>query len=126
MDEEKQPLNKPKILVAEDETVLAMEIADALLEHGYAVVGPVSQVEEVAQIARSGSEIDWAVLDVNLRGQFVFAAAELLVARGVPILFATGYEDTLLFPHTLRHHPRLDKPYTLAELLGFAPKGTRR
>jgi CheY-like chemotaxis protein len=124
MDEEKQPLNKPKILVAEDETVLAMEIVDALVEHGYAVIGPVSKAEEVTELACSSAEIDWAILDVNLRGQLVFAAAEHLIARGVPILFATGYEDTLLFPHELRGHPRLEKPYTLVELLAFAPKGT--
>jgi DNA-binding response OmpR family regulator len=113
-----------RVLVAEDETPLAMEIAEVLAEQGCVVVGPVSKLEEAVAASRS-EPLDWAILDVNLRGGHVFPAAEALLQRGISFLFATGYEDLHLFPAHMREVPRLEKPYGMGELIARARRMRR-
>jgi CheY-like chemotaxis protein len=113
-----------RVLVAEDETPLAMEIVEVLKELGCVVVGPVSKLEDAMAAARS-EPLDWAILDVNLRGRYVFPAAELLLERGIAFLFATGYEDLHLFPAHLRRIPRLEKPYGMSDLIDQALDAVR-
>ena len=108
-----------RVLVAEDETPLAMEIVEVLAEQGCAIVGPVAKLEDAVAAAQSEA-LDWAVLDVNLRGGYVFPAAEALLRRGIAFLFATGYEDLRLFPSHMREVPRLEKPYGMGELIARA------
>jgi CheY-like chemotaxis protein len=113
-----------RVLVAEDETPLAMEIVEVLREKGCIVVGPVAKLEDALAAARSET-LDWAILDVNLRGRYVFPAAEVLLQRGISFLFATGYEDLHLFPAHLRRIPRLEKPYGMSDLIDQAHSATR-
>jgi DNA-binding response OmpR family regulator len=108
-----------RVLVAEDETPLAMEIVEVLNEQGCIIVGPVARLDEAMAAARE-EPLDWAILDVNLRGGYVFPAAELLLRRGISFLFATGYEDLRLFPVHLREVPRLEKPYGMNDLISRA------
>ncbi len=81
----------PRVLVVEDKALLALEIEAELGALGCEVVGPARTLDEAMRLAASGPEPDAAVLDVNLGGELVFPVADLLAARGVPVLFATGY-----------------------------------
>ncbi len=81
-----------RILVVEDEMMVSMLIEDMLADLGCTVVGPASRLDEALALART-SEIDCAVLDVNLGGQPIFPVADVLRERGCPFAFATGYGD---------------------------------
>ena len=79
-----------RILLVEDEILVAMMMRDILSDLGYAVVGPFSRLSE-AMIAAVHDEIDAGVVDINLGGEFVYPVADVLVARGIPFVFITGY-----------------------------------
>jgi DNA-binding NtrC family response regulator len=99
-----------RVLVAEDEGLVALEIAHTLERLGCRVVGPVPRVKDVIRLAREGG-FDAAVLDVNLRGEYVFAALPELMERSIPVVLATGYSDLSLVPNEFRALPRLPKPF---------------
>jgi CheY-like chemotaxis protein len=103
-----------RILVVEDEMLIALLLEEALQSLGCIVVGPVSKLDAALRLA-TGEELDAAVLDVNIRGGQVFAAAEKLVDRGIPFVLASGYSDWIL-PEAMQGKPRLTKPFTLREL----------
>ena len=79
-----------KVMIVEDELLVAMLLEEALVEHGCEIVGPFSTVETALQAARD-VVAHVAVLDVNLRGKRVYPVAELLEARGIPFLLMSGY-----------------------------------
>ena len=98
-----------KILVVEDNVLLA-EVTKGLLEEtGCKVVGPVGRLDEGLERAR-GDVLDGAILDINLHGELSFAIAQVLADRGVPFLFVTGHQDRNMVPAPLRSALRLDKP----------------
>jgi CheY-like chemotaxis protein len=97
-----------RILVVEDEYLLAEALADALTALGAQVVGPVAGLAEALDLAADAA-IDGAVLDINLRGEMVFPLADALAARGVPYLFATGYGHETI-PQRYQDVPTLSKP----------------
>lgn len=103
-------LSALRILVVEDELLIALALEDILLSFDCQVVGPVSQVDEALALARSES-FDGALLDVNVRGKLVYPVAEELMARGVPIVFCSGYSDTSIMPPKFRALPQIAKPY---------------
>jgi DNA-binding response OmpR family regulator len=105
-----------RVLVVEDEFLLACSLEEDLLSFGFAVVGPFSGVAQAAQVA-STEALDLAVLDINLRGEMVYPLAERLMERGIPVLFLTGYGLGVL-PFKFRTAPVLAKPYELAALEG--------
>ena len=108
-----------KVLVVEDEMMVSMLIEDMLADLGCTVVGPASRIEEAFDLARS-SEIDCAVLDVNLGGQPIFPLADVLREKGAPFAFATGYGDAGL-RDVDKGTPVLQKPFresALARVLG--------
>ncbi|KAA2214323.1 HWE histidine kinase domain-containing protein [Teichococcus oryzae] len=80
-----------RILLAEDEPLVAMELEAQLRGMGFTVTGPAATLQQAMDLAASDGELLAAVLDVNLAGQAVFPVADLLVRRGVPVVFATGY-----------------------------------
>src|SRR4051812_2698486 len=93
------------VLVVEDDYVLAMDMHLTFQDVGAVVIGPVGTVRDALRLA-DNEDIDAAVLDINLHGEFVFAVAERLQDRGVPFVFTTGYEGDMLpdrFAHTTRH-----------------------
>lgn len=98
-----------RILIVEDEYLLADDLHDALRAAGAEVLGPVPSVAAALSLIAAEKVIDAAVLDVNLRGEMVFAAADALVARGVPFTFATGYDHWAL-PERFADAPRVEKP----------------
>lgn len=85
-----------RVLVVEDEYMLADELRTELADADAMVVGPVGTLAEAVQLVRSDAEIDGAILDINLRGEMVFPVADLLAARGVRFLFATGYDGSII------------------------------
>jgi CheY-like chemotaxis protein len=103
-----------RILVVEDEAIVAAMLEDILLSLGVRVIGPCATLAE--GLAAAGSaELDGAVLDVNLRGERVDPLAQALRERGVPIVFATGYGQSL--KEQAGMFPVVDKPYTEAQLI---------
>jgi PAS domain S-box-containing protein len=83
--------NRPRVLLVEDEALVAMMIQETLTEFGFHVLGPVSTASEALAAARERS-IDAAVLDINLGDGLVYTVAEILAERGVPFVFVTGYD----------------------------------
>jgi CheY-like chemotaxis protein len=104
-----------RILVVEDEMMIAMLVEDMLLELGCSVVGPVHALAEALELARSEAGLDAALLDVNLAGQPVFPVADALREKGVPAIFSTGYGDAGLRDID-RGAPVLQKPFRAGDL----------
>ncbi len=82
---------RPRVLLVEDEALVAMMIQDTLTEFGFQVIGPVGTASEALSAARD-SQFDAAVLDINLGDGMVYSVAEILSKRGVPFVFVTGYD----------------------------------
>jgi PAS domain S-box-containing protein len=79
-----------RMLIAEDEALVAIMMEDLAIELGWSVVGPFSRAADALAAAKT-DEIHAAILDVNLGGESVYPIADALMARGVPFVFATGY-----------------------------------
>jgi CheY-like chemotaxis protein len=99
-----------RVLIAEDNLFAAMELEKALLDLGCEPVGPVAQLDQAMRLAKQ-EKLDGALLDVDLRGELVFAVAEELERRRVPVIFASGYDGDDMFPAPFVQHPRLRKPF---------------
>jgi CheY-like chemotaxis protein len=109
-----------RVLVVEDEPLVAMDIAAVLRRAGAAVLGPAHRLD--AALALAAEEVlDGALLDINLAGANVFPLADALAARGVPFMFLTGYEPEIL-PQAHRDRPLYRKPYTSARLVKAVAK----
>jgi CheY-like chemotaxis protein len=89
------PLSGRRVLVVEDEMIVAWLLQDMLADLGCAVVGPAARVAQALAMI-DAEAIDAAVLDVNLNGQKSYPVADALAARGVPFVFSTGYETESL------------------------------
>jgi CheY-like chemotaxis protein len=101
-----------RVLVVEDETLVAMLLEDMIADLGAVLVGSASRVTRALEIINGGqSEIDLAVLDVNLGGEDAFPIAAALAKRGIPFAFSTGYGSAGL-PDEWRNRPTLQKPFT--------------
>lgn len=86
-------LNERRILVVEDEYMIAKDVGRDLENAGAIVVGPVPSVAMALNLIAQETELHAGVLDVNLNGEQSYAVAEALEARGIPYLFATGYSS---------------------------------
>jgi DNA-binding response OmpR family regulator len=103
-----------RVLVVEDEALVAMLVEDALLDAGFGVIGPAATVEEA--LALLGRETpDAVVLDLNLAGETSTPVADALAARGIPYVIATGYGASGL-PAGHQNAMVLAKPYDPSEL----------
>jgi PAS domain S-box-containing protein len=84
-----------RILVVEDEALIAIEMKETLTALGFAVVGPVSTIPQ-AMAALRDAALDGAILDLNLGGQLTYPVADRLAALRIPFIFVTGYRsDTI-------------------------------
>jgi CheY-like chemotaxis protein len=103
-----------RVLVVEDETLVAMMLEEMLQELNCSVLGPAGDLAEAMGFAEKG-EFDLALLDVSLRRTPSFPVAEILQKRGIPFAFMTGYgvQD---FPPAYQQLPRLSKPFDLPDL----------
>lgn len=107
-------LSGMRILVVEDEMLVSMLLEDMLADFGCSVVGPAPTVAEAMPLAADAG-IDAAVLDLNLAGDPIYPVADILKARGVPFVFASGYGEAGL-NEAHRGAPMLRKPYRQADL----------
>jgi DNA-binding NtrC family response regulator len=103
-----------KVLVVEDDFLLAVLFEDMLASAGCIVVGPVPRLADALTAAADGS-CDVAVLDVNLAGELVYPVAALLAERNVPFIFVTGYGYGAI-PREYAGQLRIAKPFTAQQL----------
>ncbi|MGA0588674.1 response regulator [Dyella sp. KRB-257] len=109
-------LRGKRVLVVEDEYLIAEDVRIALVLVGAEVIGPYGTLAAAAQACARIPAPHVAVLDVNLAGERVFPVAERLVDSGVPCLFTTGYDD-ISIPDVFARCPRLRKPAGLRVML---------
>lgn len=102
-----------RVLVVEDEAIVAMLLEDMLADLGHEAV-VATKIDQATAMARK-EQVDFAILDVNLDGQQSYTVADILRTRGIPFVFATGYGHAGLGPEW-RHVPALQKPFQLTEL----------
>jgi CheY-like chemotaxis protein len=100
-----------RVLIVEDELLVALSLEDTLRSLGCAVIGPVATLGEALRIS-GDVEADIAILDVNLRGEQVFPAAEVLARRGIPLVFCSGFVGASPLPPCFSDALQVPKPYT--------------
>jgi CheY-like chemotaxis protein len=118
-------LNGMRILVVEDNFVVADALRFMLAGYGGVVTAVVPSVER-ALAALAEDPADVAILDINLHGRSVVPFADHLLAAAVPFVFVSGYGDDDLLPEHLRAHPRFDKPVEAERLVGCLVELGRR
>lgn len=117
-----EPASKScKILLIEDEALIAMQLKLDLEDEGHVVVGPFAQLSEALRAA-TDREFDIALIDINLGADNSAPVAEILDQRRVPFAFTTGYNDLIFMPPLLREYPHLTKPYNPADVRDLVAK----
>jgi DNA-binding response OmpR family regulator len=106
---------KFRILIVEDEALLAFGLEQDLIDAGYATLGPFRDIQSAFSAVTSES-FDLAILDVNLHGEMVYPVADVLLHRSIPFLFLSGYGGGSM-PERFRGYPRMAKPYNQTLLL---------
>jgi light-regulated signal transduction histidine kinase (bacteriophytochrome) len=104
-----------RILVVEDNGLVARSMIMALKAAGADILGPAARLSAASDLARDGA-MDAATLDIDLDGRMVWPVADLLDARGVPFLFCSGFHPNLLIPPRFQDRPVLNKPFKMSEL----------
>jgi CheY-like chemotaxis protein len=103
-----------RILVVEDEMLVALLLQYMLADLGCVVIGPAASVDEALLLIET-QVFDAALLDVNLSGQMSYPVADALIGLGMPFVFSTGYPSNRL-QEDYRMLPALQKPYHLTDL----------
>jgi CheY-like chemotaxis protein len=106
-----------RVLLVEDEYLLADHLADVLGALGATPVGPAGSVVHALQLIDRAGRIDGAILDVELDGERVYPVADALRERGIPFVFSTGYGGDAL-PERFRDMPVMDKLVTMKHVRG--------
>lgn len=108
------PLSGKRILLVEDDFLIASSLAQSLRELGLEVVGPVPSLDEARRLAED-EHLCGAILDINILGGPSFPVAEALHQRGCPFIFITGYGSPQGLPPSLARARRLNKPIDEAD-----------
>lgn len=111
---DKAPPERTRVLVVEDEMLLAMLMEDTLADFGCDVVGPVAGVAAGVRLAIC-EPLDGAILDINVAGTEVFPVADVLAKRNIPFVFVSGYGSGHL-PPEWKGRPILQKPFRPEDL----------
>jgi CheY-like chemotaxis protein len=98
-----------RVLIVEDELMIRMLLEGMLTDLGHSVAAEAGGIEEALTLAKE-AEFDVAVLDVNLNGESITPVVEILVARRLPFVFASGYGQRGV-PEPYRDNPTLQKPF---------------
>src|SRR5262245_46391577 len=106
-------LSGRRVLVVEDDALIALELEQTLQDRGVTVVGPFGSVDNALPFAGNG--LDGAVLDINLGDEDVFPVADALSDAGTPFMFLTGHSDSRL-PARHQGRPVMRKPYSPGRL----------
>ncbi len=104
-----------RILVVEDNFLIASSLQRTLMSWGCTVVGPAPSVQEAVRLAMTEA-VDGAILDINVKGGVSAPVAEALRRRGLPLFFITGYASPQMLPAQFKTIPRLHKPIDREEL----------
>jgi two-component SAPR family response regulator len=104
-----------RILVVEDEALVANALEYLLIEFGYGVVGPVPSTGKALKLI-AVEAIDIALLDVNLGNERIDCVAEALASASIPFIFTTGYSNRSALPEAFRDRPVINKPYQEEQL----------
>ena len=112
-----------RVLIVEDESLIAMLLEDILEDLGCELVGSALTLRQGLEQAET-ADAEVAILDINLGGDPIFPVAERLAARRIPLVFASGYGATTL-PDAWRDSPTLPKPFS-AEQVAAALRHARR
>ena len=104
-----------KVFVVEDESLVAMQLEDMLLDAGCELVGLAMRVNRALEMLDGDPAVDVAILDVNIGGDKVYPVAEQLRERGISIVFATGYGRAGV-EDAWQDCQILQKPYTWGEV----------
>ncbi len=101
-----------RVLIVEDDYLIAEDLREQLLSCGAVVLGPVACVADALALLEDGAVPDMAILDIGLGGGKVYPVADALRRRGIPFVFATGY-DSWSIPDAYADVPRSEKPVAL-------------
>jgi DNA-binding response OmpR family regulator len=115
MTGEGNELTGMRLLVVEDDYLVAADMCSALKRRGAAIMGPAGNLRRSRELIRD-QRPDCALLDVNLNGILAFELAAQFQREGVPTIFTTGY-DAAFLPETLRSAPCLQKPVNFTILV---------
>lgn len=111
------PLDGLRVLVLEDEFLIAMDVEQLCRDHGAADVVIIPSLDSPAAIDIDGLDCDIAVVDLRLRGHSTLDFARGLAASGVPFIFATGLADDQEIGRDFPSVPVVSKPYRGPELI---------
>src|SRR4051812_15863112 len=98
-----------RVLVVEDEALIAMLVEDMIHDSGGEMIGSAGKLTDAVDLART-AQADVALLDLNLGGALAYPVADVLRQRGVPIVFTSGYGSAALIQR-FQDCPILDKPF---------------
>jgi two-component system, response regulator PdtaR len=104
-----------RVLIVEDEALLAYALEEDLRSAGYETVGPFRNLSTALRAA-SEEKFEIGLLDINLGGELSYPVAEKLLMRGIPFVFLSGYGAESI-PEVFQTYPRLAKPYDTPQLL---------
>ena len=110
-----RPWHGGRVLVCDDNLLMAEVVAEFLCECGLVPMGPVGRLESAMQMARERA-LDGAILDINLNGRPCFPVCAILSARRIPFIFLTGY-PLVAIPIEYRGAPLVAKPFEPIELM---------
>ena len=106
-----------RVLIVEDDYIIALDLADMLVEAGAVVMGPVGHMSGAETLLKSKSLLpDVVLLDLSLHGAPSYPLADILIDREIPFFFTTGFDGEAI-DAAYRHYPRLEKPVTKPALL---------
>lgn len=113
------PAEKVNILIVEDESIVALDLASGLEQDGYNIAGIADNADEAQQLFND-NEVDIILMDVNIIGEKdgIDTAIEILKQKAVPIIYLTAFTDALTIERIKQTHPAafLSKPYTLTNV----------
>ena len=109
-------MTRPTVLLGEDSSMVLMATEFLLEEHDLQVIATASSLESALEQARSTTP-DIVLLDVNLFGEMSFPVADVLVERGIPFIFTTGYSANESIPSRFAATPVMHKPYDEGALM---------
>jgi CheY-like chemotaxis protein len=113
-----------RVLLVEDEAMIRMLLEGMLTDLGHTVAAEAGGIDQALALAKQG-DFDIAILDVNLDGETITPVVEILIARGVPFVFASGYGERGV-PEPYRGTPTLQKPFQVEALAeAIAAAGSR-
>lgn len=108
-------LSGKRMLVVEDEALIALMVREILAELDMEVVGPCGTVGAACAVAQS-ADFDCAILDLNLGGMTSYAVADIVIGRGIPVIISTGMGEGGIL-EDYRHIPVLKKPFFAGDVI---------